>query len=258
MTKRIIEDLLNRLEKISEENNIEFDKESEESAEKLWKTWNQTKTPENLANVMHKFDAAVNQQVGRYYMNPIDNEIIRADLKSNIIKGIESYDPQEGVKLSTHVFPYLKKTSRFVQQHSAVVRVPESRIKSISTFQEVKDQLESKLKREPTSMEMADELSWPLENVKRTQMLLTKGISSEFLDLGLLGGESKQDIMDKSLIFDFVSDLPYRDQLIFEHSTGYYGKKILDTKDLAKKLKITPEKIEENKVSLAKKLKSYL
>lgn len=246
--------MMKDLEKLA----AELAKELGNTPEVLWAQWNKTKDKEDLSRVVHQFDPLINKTLQQYRDNPIDDSIIQGEIQRLTIEGIKKYDPSKGTKLITAIFPWLQKTSRFVQQNSNVIRIPEHKVMEITTFKNAKMDLENKLGREPTNVEVADDLSWNIKNVERMEKMLSKSIPSNFFDIGRLAVQNPQENLDRDMIHYFYYDLPSEQQLIFESSTGYLGKPLLTIPQMSQKFKKTPYEIKKTKEEIAGKLKEII
>jgi DNA-directed RNA polymerase specialized sigma subunit len=146
-----------------------------------------------------------------------------------------TYDPHSGYKFSTHLVNSLKKLSRLSTQYGNVVRTPENTQFGVNKLQKLEQDLEHTLGRQPTVEELAHHSGFSMDGV--SHMLKSKKNStglSQLFDAPALFDSSN----DEWIKFVY-HDLPDRDKLIFEHRTGFGGKKILDNAAIAKKLNLS-------------------
>jgi DNA-directed RNA polymerase specialized sigma subunit len=146
----------------------------------------------------------------------------------------ESYSPSVG-KFSTHLVNNLKKLSRLSTQYGSSIRLPENTQFGINKINQVEKQLESEFGRSPTTAEIADHAGM---NIKMVDSLL-KNKRSIISFTNMLETPTIMDSSNDEWATFVYHDLVPRDKLIFEHMTGFGGKKIIDADKIAKKLKIT-------------------
>jgi DNA-directed RNA polymerase specialized sigma subunit len=146
-----------------------------------------------------------------------------------------SYNPNSGFKFSTHLVNNLKKLSRMSTKYGNVLRAPENIQFGVNKIQNVEKDLTHTLGRSPTLEELSHHAGFSQKAV--ANMLKSKkstaGISSLFDAPALINSENDEWVQ-------FVyHDLTTTDKLIFEHMTGYGGKKVLSNTEIAKKLNLS-------------------
>ena len=146
----------------------------------------------------------------------------------------ESYSPSVG-KFSTHLVNNLKKLSRLSTQYGSSIRLPENTQFGINKINQVEKQLESEFGRSPTTAEIADHSGM---NIKMVDSLL-KNKRSIISFTNMLETPTIMDSSNDEWATFVYHDLVPRDKLIFEHMTGFGGKKVIESDKIAKKLKIT-------------------
>ena len=147
----------------------------------------------------------------------------------------KSYDPRSGFKFSTHLVNNLKKLSRMSTKYGNVLRAPENIQFGVNKLQNIEKDLEHTLGRSPTLEELSHHSGFSQKSVSNMlkSKKATSGISSLFEAPALINSEN-----DEWVKFVY-HDLTITDKLIFEHMTGYGGKKILDNAAIAKKLNLS-------------------
>jgi len=147
----------------------------------------------------------------------------------------KSYDSSSGNKFSTHLVNSLKKLSRLSTKYGTVVRTPENVQFGVNKLQNMQNDLAHTLGRDATTEELAHHSGFSIKavtNMLKTQKPVT-GLSSMFEAPALFDSENDEWIQ-------FVyHDLADKDKLIFEHKTGFGGKKILSNTEIAKRLNLS-------------------
>lgn len=218
---------------------------------KYWEQWNKTKDDKDLSVLLKQVNPLIQYSVFQQ-KGSLPTPIIEAEAKLQAVNAFKTYDPSKGTKLSTHLTNYLKKVSRLNYQYQEIYKVPEARRIKYQTFTTAKDELTQKYGRPPTVLELAEKLNWSNAEVSR---FLSES-KQELSDSQPLSNDTKfyGDNSDSTMLAYIYNDLPTKDKLLFEHTTGYGGKPILDNNELAKRLEMTPGQISYAKKKLVNKI----
>jgi len=221
---------------------------------KLWRRWQSGDTAA-LSPLMKSYEPLVQSWVNKLSASPLPKIFIETEIKKQVLDSFEKFDPKRGVQLNTFVHSRLPKVLRTtVYSYSGLGRIPEERQRKIWTYQTSKERLEETLKRPPTAMELAADLTWNLPEVERMEKeLRPKKLLTEEGDFSFQSDATEQ----KALRYVYMS-LPPEHQIVFEHHFGWAGKPKLRDSDLAKRLKMEPKAIKDIKRSLGDKLETAL
>jgi DNA-directed RNA polymerase sigma subunit (sigma70/sigma32) len=178
--------------------------------------------------------------------------MLETQAKILAVKAIRSFDPNRGVKLSTHVTNQLQKLSRVNYAHQNAARVPEHSMLQFHTFNIAKEDFRTDNGREPTTVELADSLKWSPRKIEQFE---TQFGRAELLE----SKDSPADLFvphqhDPRLGYAYHSMSP-RQQKIFEYSTGYNGVTRMSNSKIMKKLKITQGVLSYEKNKIKKMLR---
>jgi DNA-directed RNA polymerase specialized sigma subunit len=222
-----------------------------ERDKELWKQWNTNKSPQNLSALLKAIDPVINSEVQKQ-MGTIPPAILKLKAKALVIKALPKYNPDKA-QLNTFIVHQLAPLKRENMKAQNIIRMPENMQLKVRTFIDRKQRLEDKLRREPTSLELADELKWSLKEVKRMerQFHTEANVGSLIYEEGASYLDSKLNLRT-DLVF---RSLAPRDQLIFEYSTGYGGKQKISNNEIARKLKVSSAYISQRKKHIMGKLK---
>lgn len=157
----------------------------------------------------------------------------------------KSFDPQSGNKFSTHLVNNLKKLSRLSTKYGTVVRTPENVQFGVNKLQNIHTDLTHTLGRDPTTEELSHHSGLSIKAV--TGMLTTKKSSTGMSSL--FDAPTLFDSQNDEWIQFVYHDLADKDKLIFEHKTGFGGKKILSNTEIAKKLNLSTSTL-NNRIKL--------
>lgn len=212
-----------------------------------WNKWKASGSRDDLGVLFNRMEPVIQKEVSRWASGPVARPVLNLEAKKISLNAFNTFDPNKA-KLNTHLTNNLKGLSRIVYTHTNPARMPEHQVLKLSTFMSSKQALEEQLGREPTSQEISEELAWSPGEVERYQGQIRTGYStSQPLPPGF-------DRFDADKVFlDFVyNDLVDQDKAVFEHTTGYGGKRVLSAAELMKKTKMTQGQISHSKRRIRK------
>lgn len=222
---------------------------------KLWKQWKRTGDPHVMGAIVDSMKPIIQQTVSKFRDVTIPPSAIEAEAMKHVVDGIRTYDPRQGVKLSTYVYSRMPKVNRFVYEHQNVGRIPEHRILKINAYNAAREELRMRVGREPSAVELSDELGWDLKEVERMERELRKEVIGSVLEAGgsdfsFLGSSETNRVLNY-----IYYELSPQERVVFENVSGYAGKPILkDDREIARKAGITVEDVKRLKRSIAQKI----
>jgi DNA-directed RNA polymerase sigma subunit (sigma70/sigma32) len=232
------------------------DKDRKASELSLWKEWRHTSSPVTLGKLLTSFQPVITSTVKKFESVPLPPSTISAEAKKQAVNAFRTFDPKAGAALGTHVYNYMMKVNRFVYEHQNIGRIPEHRVVQIGTFNAVKSELQGKLRREPSAMELSDELGWSLQEVERMEREMKREVPASAIDESDFSFSSTSDAQ-KVMTFIYYELIP-QEKVVFEYLTGYAGKPKLDEHEIAKKLDITHDRVKKVKAKIAEKIKARM
>jgi len=205
---------------------------------RLWRRW-KAGDLSALAPLLDRFQAIINKWYGKVSHYNLPESAIRAEIEIQVIKALDRYDPHRGVKLSTWIESNLPKVYRFAGQHQNIGRIPEHRIRKISSFESAKSTLNEKFGREPSAIELSDELGWKMRDVTTLQRELRRDLSQSRDFEDIIVGDSRTE---EAMMWVY-NELTGRDRVVFEYMTGWGGKPSISQTDIAGRLGVSPATI---------------
>lgn len=199
----------------------------------LWQRWKRTRDPGDLQLLLRQMEPIIQREVNKWAPSA-SRSYLEGQARRLAVQAFETYDPNAGAALSTYLASRLPKLSRPVYATQNAARMPETQSVLFHTFNHARMHLEDVNGRPPTTVELADHLAWEPKRVSEFQRIANR---KEYIE-----SEEHPDADDtQDHLVDYIyHDLSPQQKLIFEHSTGYGGAKVLSSADAAKKLKITP------------------
>lgn len=219
-----------------------------------WERWRKTNSKQELQYLLTNLQPQINMAVGNYYNSGLPLPVLKAEAKRLILEALETYDPSKGT-LKNYISVYLQKLYRFVNNNQNAIRLPENHRLELSTLKKVQADFQLRYDREPTAVELADELGWSLDKVTtllkeiRTPIIL----GSDAWDRKTLG-----DDLEIRNAFEYASAKLRPEEIkVMEYSTGM-GNTQLGTGDIAKELGKSPAWVSTTKNKIAQLLQEYL
>lgn len=215
----------------------------------LWRTWKKNPTDANMQQLLRQLNPIVQRSVNQW-SGTLARPLLELEAKNLAVEAVESFEPNRGTKLSTHVVNQLQKLSRLSYTHQNVARVPEYQALQFHTYNIAESALKDSLGREPTFDELGDELGWSTSRLRNFK----KGLRKEFVE----SGETPpyfDTVSGEDGLIDFVySDLSPLQKKIFEHTTGYGNSQVLNNRELMRKLNLTQGQLSYRKKQLVDKI----
>lgn len=217
----------------------------------LWHQWDKSKSTTALEKLVKQLNPLIQSEVNRR-AGTLARSMLETQAKVLAVKAIRNYDPNRGVKLSTHVTNQLQKLSRVNYAHQNAARIPEHSMLQFHTFNIAKEDFKTDTGRDPSTEELADVLKWSPRKIEQFQTQFSRSELLESID-------TPSDLFvphqhDPRLSYTYYSMSP-RQQKIFEFSTGYLGAPRLSNGKIMKELSITQGVLSYEKNKIKKMLK---
>ena len=207
-----------------------------------WQAWKSSGDRQDLGNLFKRVEPIIQKEVSRWASGPVARPVLNLEAKKLSLNAFKTFDPNKA-RLNTHLTNNLKGLSRIVYTHTNPARMPEHQVLKMNSFLTVRNSLEEELGRDPTTLELSENLAWSPREVEVYQGQMRTGYSTS---QPVPPGFEKYDA-DRAFL-DFVyNDLADQDKLVFEYTTGYGGKRVLSAQELIKKTGMTQGQISHSK-----------
>lgn len=178
-----------------------------------------------------------------------------------LMKAVERFDPKKGGKLSTYASWWIKQSiKRALANQSKTIRLPVHLVDKIGKIRRVAARITEELGREPTDLELAEELGLPVAKVTHLKTVAVRPASLDakisadddtaFGDL--VGDERAEDpfaaLRDKDLreeVGDLLDALDPRERKIIAFRYGLGGGRERTLEEVGRKFGVTRERIRQ-------------
>jgi hypothetical protein len=230
---------------------------TDEPGHAAFQTWRKEPTPQNSSALLTAISPILDSAVTSYGNA---SPTLRSRAKLMALHAMGSYDPQKG-NMRTHLLSQLRGLRRYAGAETQAIAIPERIVIERTAVTNAEKELEDKLGRTPSATEIAAHTGI---SPKRLGYLRQANVP---VNSGSLVGETGEEIAVPSAVpgddkrqmawAEFVHrDLDPVSQVIMEHSLGMYGRPLLPTGMLARKLNLSAGAISQRKAKIQEALHS--
>ncbi len=120
-----------------------------------WQTWKKDPNKENTSALMKRFNPMFSQRVNMWKAPAVNEAAFRADLHRHALSAFETYDPNRGAQLRTHVGNLIRRAQRFNAKYQNVAFIPEEKAALITPINQARDVLFQENGSAPTDAQIA-------------------------------------------------------------------------------------------------------
>lgn len=219
--------------------------------ETAYDTWQQDQRPAHMTALLDAARPVIDRALSAYAGG---NKALTGRAKRLAIDAFKKFDPTKGAKLRTHLYIRLQPLQREYTRRTSPLAVPERVQLDLLRLQQTERSLREELNRDPADDELAERLNMSRRRIAHVRAF-SKGLVSEGQLRSPEGEPLRLGVAQHSpddIWVEYVHhDLSPIDKKIFEWKTGIYGKRVLSTNEIARRLNISPSAVSQRAAKIA-------
>jgi len=219
----------------------------------LWDQWKKGGgTPELTDPLIKSLRPVIYSQGVRQWVDrvPVQTAVLEGKAVQLAIGALGNYDPTKA-QLNTHITNQLKSMHRFATTRQNMTRLTEARRRLVGPYQRAHARLRDKLEREPTVMELAEEMK---ESPKNVEKLLLE-MKDDLMASGAMNDPFIDETPESRLKLQLIRySLTKDEEKVFDYLTGQGGRPLItSTGEIARKEGWADSKVSQLKNSIMRK-----
>jgi DNA-directed RNA polymerase specialized sigma subunit len=227
----------------------------------LWHDWKESGFhPKKLLPLYKSMENIIHKSASRYRNRvEIPTSAIDFEYQNIFTQAAKEWDPSKS-QLHTWLTGQLdKRIQRFIKTNQNFTRMPEYRAAKVKKFLAVKAELTDQLGHEPPAQHIAEHTGFSLKEVKRLTKELRKGLvasgdADDIPQISPINMNARAEEV-KHLIYPSLNK---EEQIVHEYTFGMFGKPVLRTGELAKKMGWDDSKVSKLKKSIRTKMEKHM
>jgi len=222
-----------------------------------YEAWKTEQTPQRAGELLKAVEPTISASLRTYGTQK--SPTLRSRARILALDAISRYDPTKSA-MKTHLMSQLQGLRRYAAKEQQILSVPEQVGLNLGHLRASENELQDKLGRDPSDVELADHTGLSLKRIAYIRKARPSWSESSMVRPSDEGEDVFAPAVQQrgtgvrqwhELVYH---DLDGRDQLIMEHTFGMHGKPVLTNQLLAKKLGVSPGAVSQRRARIQAKL----
>lgn len=215
-----------------------------------YNAWTQDDNPTTRQQLLTTIQPAINTAV-KTFGGGSPSPAVLGQAKLMALEAARSYKPDRG-SLGTHVISHLRGLQRVSAQSQQIISIPERVMLDRRHLQEEEEQLRDQLGRDPSDMEIANASGLSLRRIRHIRSAKLPTNSGGFVDetgdvfdpASLVPGDNQAEDAWRQMVYYDLNDI---DRAIMDFTLGSNGSPVLENREIARRLRISPGAVSQRK-----------
>lgn len=228
----------------------------------MWEAWKDNPTKAYMKPLLQRFEPDFKRGVRQWKAPNVNEAAFKGNMMQHAIHAFQTYDPNRGASLSTHVTNGIRKSQRFNNKMQNLAYIPEGKSRYIGPIDAASDHLRDDLGRDPTHTEIAQQVNQVPgfrltgKRVEEIQGLRRKDILGSAFESDPQGHTGSREREIVSLLRTTLSTED--EKTVYDYVYGANGKpRVTSTGDIANKMGKSPSQISRIKGRIAAAYDKY-
>ena len=226
--------------------------------DQAYQSWAQKPTQDALGSMLDAAEPVIQSALTSYARG---DKGLHTQAKKLTAQAVQSYDPNRGVKLQSHIMTQLQPLRRIHATRATPLRVPERVRTDLYHLRQAQQNFMDRFGRDAADSELAEQMGVPIPRIRHIRKFMSREMPESAFTMPSGEGDAEvfypgvQKSSPEDIWIEYVHhDASPMDQKILEWKTGYNGKKQLSTLEIARRLRISPSAVSQRATRMAKKL----
>ena len=239
----------------------------EQALMESWMEWKKNPSRENGGKLLRIARPLIEQIISSYLgIQHAQDPLLVGRAQLVLLRALENYDPTKG-PITAYAWTHLQRIQRIFGRQQSVLSVPEQIILDSKRLENAEKELEEKLGRKPSTVELADYTKLSVKRIEKIRKQSSVGYESSFeagadeSTGGWLPGTGKQidpELQRKLLEVFYESVGNERDRAILEQAYGLKGQKPKRLIEIAADMHVSPSAVSKTLNQLNSKFNEFV
>ena len=222
--------------------------------EHAWEQWKKQPTKQNLYTAVSMLEKDIDG-FANSFASSVNKGTVKSKAKLYAIEAVKTYDPSMGATLKTHFYNHIRPLAREAKgltESMALSKHHETNANKYINF--VRD-FNGEYGREPDDTEISDALKLSPSQLKKMTSIVKYELPESSMDSFNFENKNQEHNSRVDMWTEYVyHDLAPEGKKIMDMKLGRNGHPIMGNIDIAKVLKISPQAVNRQTESIAKKI----